>query len=99
MLVLSRKIGQTIVIGDGIEITVVDLRGDQVRLGIHAPREIPVNRKEILERICAHRQSASAPAVPVEAISPLSTPDGVLSPVSDRIAEALVAGDPRAARV
>jgi len=50
MLVLSRKVGQTIVIGDGIEITVVEIRGDQVRLGIDAPRNVPVNRKEILSR-------------------------------------------------
>ena len=46
MLVLSRQRDQTIMIGDDIEITVVDIRGDKVRLGINAPSEIPVHRKE-----------------------------------------------------
>ena len=64
MLVLSRKVGQSIVIGDGIEITVVELRGDQVRLGIHAPREVPVNRKEVLERCCVEPLSQSGEAAP-----------------------------------
>lgn len=47
MLVLSRSRDQTIMIGDDIEITVVDIRGDKVRLGISAPSEIPVHRKEV----------------------------------------------------
>jgi carbon storage regulator len=63
MLVLSRKVGQTIVIGDGIEITVIELRGDQVRLGIHAPREVPVNRKEILGR-CTDQPDTQPSAQP-----------------------------------
>jgi len=51
MLVLSRQRDQTIMIGDDIEITVVDIRGDKVRLGINAPAEIPVHRKEVYEAI------------------------------------------------
>ncbi len=51
MLVLSRQCDQTIVIGDNIEITVVSIRGDKVRLGINAPREITVHRKEVYEAI------------------------------------------------
>lgn len=51
MLVLSRQRDQSIMIGDDIEITVVDVRGDKVRLGINAPGEIPVHRKEIYEAI------------------------------------------------
>lgn len=47
MLVLSRKKGECIVIGDDIVITVVKIHGDKVRLGIEAPREIPVNRQEV----------------------------------------------------
>jgi len=50
MLVLSRKVGETIKIGDSIYITLVELRGDKIRLGIQAPREIPVNRLEILPK-------------------------------------------------
>ncbi len=51
MLVLSRQKDESIIIGDDIEITIVDVRGDKVRLGINAPREIPVHRKEIYEAI------------------------------------------------
>ncbi|MCH8046049.1 MAG: carbon storage regulator CsrA [Planctomycetes bacterium] len=51
MLILSRKLGEQIVIADNIVITVVEIRGDKVRLGIEAPREVPVHRKEIYELI------------------------------------------------
>ena len=51
MLVLSRQKDETIMIGDDIEITVVDIRGDKVRLGINAPGEIPVHRKEVYDAI------------------------------------------------
>ncbi len=51
MLVLARKVGQSIVVNDNIEILVIEVRGDQVRLGIEAPRAIPVHRKELLEQI------------------------------------------------
>jgi len=51
MLVLSRQKDESIVIGDDIEITVVDIRGDKVRLGVDAPSEIPVHRKEVYEAI------------------------------------------------
>ncbi len=48
MLVLSRTKGERIIIGDNITITVLETRGDRVRLGIEAPREIPVHREELL---------------------------------------------------
>jgi len=51
MLVLSRQKDESIIIGDDIEITIVDVRGDKVRLGITAPREIPVHRREVYEAI------------------------------------------------
>ena len=51
MLVLSRRKDESIVIGDNIHVTVVDIRGDTVRLGITAPKAIPVYRKEIFEAI------------------------------------------------
>ena len=51
MLVLSRQRDQTIIIGDNIEITVVDIRGEKVRLGISAPAHIPVHRKEVYDSI------------------------------------------------
>ena len=51
MLVLSRQRDESIMIGDDVEITVVDIRGDKVRLGITAPKEIPVHRREIYDAI------------------------------------------------
>lgn len=59
MLVLSRQKDQTIMIGDDVEITVVDIRGDKVRLGISAPSKIPVHRKEVYEAIQRENQEAS----------------------------------------
>ncbi len=59
MLVLARQRDQTIVIGDDVQVTVVDIRGDKVRLGISAPREISVHRKEVYEEIRkANREAA-----------------------------------------
>lgn len=60
MLVLARKVGQSIVINDNVEILVIEVRGDQVRLGIEAPRSIPVHRKELLEQIRAENIKAAS---------------------------------------
>ena len=57
MLVLSRQRDESIMIGDDVEITVVDVRGDKVRLGITAPTSIPVHRKEVYETIKRERGS------------------------------------------
>lgn len=51
MLVLTRKLNQSIKIGDDIEITVLEVRGEQVRIGISAPRDVVVHRKEVFEQI------------------------------------------------
>lgn len=59
MLVLSRQRDETIMIGDDIEITVVDIRGDKVRLGINAPARIAVHRKEVYEAIRAENERAA----------------------------------------
>jgi carbon storage regulator len=59
MLVLSRQRDETIMIGDDIEVTVVDIRGDKVRLGITAPSSVPVHRKEIYEAIKRENREAS----------------------------------------
>ncbi len=56
MLVLSRQRDESIIIGDNIVITVVDIRGDKVRLGINAPVEIPVHRQEVYEAIQRENQ-------------------------------------------
>lgn len=51
MLVLSRRLGETLIIGDDVKITVLGISGNQVRLGISAPKEVPVHREEIYLRI------------------------------------------------
>ncbi len=58
MLVLSRQKDESIMIGDNVEVTIVDVRGDKVRLGITAPREIAVHRKEIYEAIQREKREA-----------------------------------------
>ncbi len=59
MLVLSRQRDETIMIGDDIEITIVDIRGDKVRLGITAPTHVPVHRKEVYEAIKRENREAA----------------------------------------
>ena len=84
MLVLSRQRDESIIIGDHIVITVVDIRGDKVRLGINAPNTVPVHRQEIFDAIQKERGvvSAGKPAngsppgasAPASAIAPQPSP-------------------------
>lgn len=63
MLVLTRKLNESIMIGDDVKITIVDVKGDQVKLGITAPRQIAVHREEVYLEIQKENQSAAkAPA-------------------------------------
>ena len=65
MLVLSRKTNQSIMIGDAIEITVLSVAGDKVRLGIKAPREVPVYRDEVYNEVNApEREADPARSIP-----------------------------------
>ncbi|MDR1519259.1 MAG: carbon storage regulator CsrA [Planctomycetota bacterium] len=64
MLVLSRRKDETIMIGDDVEITIVDVRGDAVRLGIKAPRDVSVHRKEIYDAIQAENIAAARENAP-----------------------------------
>ena len=73
MLVLSRQRDETIIIGDNIEITVVDIRGDKVRLGVSAPKEISVHRKEVYDAIRReNREAAQVKPEDVPALGKLS---------------------------
>ncbi|HJV17133.1 MAG TPA: carbon storage regulator CsrA [Bacillales bacterium] len=59
MLVLTRKNGESIKIGDDIEITIISSKNDQVKIGINAPKNVEILRKEIYEQILAENQAAS----------------------------------------
>ena len=61
MLVLSRQRDESIMIGDNVEIIIVDVRGDKVRLGITAPKEIPVHRREIYDAIQREKDQKKEP--------------------------------------
>ena len=51
MLILTRRVGETLMIGDEVQVTVLGVKGNQVRLGVNAPKEVAVHREEIYERI------------------------------------------------
>lgn len=72
MLVLSRQRDESIIIGDNVQITVVDIRGDKVRLGIVAPTEISVHRKEVYDAI--QRENRKAAGVSTDDLAKFTTP-------------------------
>jgi carbon storage regulator len=68
MLVLSRHKNEKIMIGDDIVLTIVDIRGDKVRVGIEAPQSVPVHRQEVFNAI--QRENQAAPILPVPVVVP-----------------------------
>ena len=74
MLVLSRKKNESIVINDDITIVVVEIRGDKVRLGVEAPKEVPVHRNEVYEAIRGVKPQSAPVAVKASESQPRSRP-------------------------
>jgi carbon storage regulator len=72
MLVLSRQRDESIIIGDNVQITIVDIRGDKVRLGIEAPAEVTVHRKEVFDAI--QRENRRAAGVTAEDVASFPPP-------------------------
>jgi carbon storage regulator len=87
MLVLSRKKDESIVINNDITIVVVEIRGDKVRLGVEAPKEVPVHRREVYEAI-----ARSEPVVPGES-SVAGAADAVIEATVEAVAPAPPCGD------
>ena len=71
MLALSRKVNESIMIGNNIEITVLEVKGDQIKLGISAPRSIPIYRKEIYIQIQESNKEAARTEVSEEVLKKL----------------------------
>ncbi|MCR4330766.1 MAG: carbon storage regulator CsrA [Patescibacteria group bacterium] len=63
MLILTRRTGETLNIGDDVEVTVLGVKGNQVRIGVNAPKQIPVHRAEIYARIKRERAGQGGPAL------------------------------------
>ena len=59
MLILTRRSGEAVIVGDNVRIAVLDIRGNQVRLGVEAPREVTVHREEVYQRIAEEQGSAT----------------------------------------
>lgn len=88
MLVLSRQRDETIIMGDDIEVTVVDIRGDKVRLGVNAPASVSVHRKEVYDAIRREQRNSPQPAPK----PPVAIPSEVSLDVGEDSTNVLVAG-------
>ena len=75
MLILTRRVGETVMIGDEVTDTVLGVKGNQVRLGVNAPKHVSVHREEIYERIQREKESSQGSAEPATT-SPSDSKDG-----------------------
>ena len=90
MLILTRRVGESIVVGDDVTVTVFEVRGDAVRIGIDAPRSVQVHRQEVYDELQAANQQAVSPSdAAVDALA------GALAPPPEPAADpARLDGDP-----
>lgn len=75
MLILTRRVGETLVIGDNVTVTVLGVKGNQVRIGVNAPKDVAVHREEIYERIKREKETAVQPPLGSEPISDVGPSD------------------------
>jgi carbon storage regulator len=68
MLILTRRVGETVMIGNEVTVTVLGVKGNQVRIGVNAPKDVAVHREEIYERIKREEEQESRPAATVNKI-------------------------------
>ncbi len=87
MLILTRRVGETLMIGDEVTVTVLGVKGNQVRIGVNAPKEVAVHREEIYERIKREQQAAYA-AAPVADASEPESQDDIVEEQSDNVGNA-----------